>query len=161
MMEYVVFPGPGSTSSKVGACMISPASIILCSCNTRFNDPRIPAKLWMRRTKLSTYTQSKLCYSSPAVSAYAHVIADAVAREVSSCFLRAFKKPENVLPSLDRTQVRKKHVWARLSCSLLLSLSYADSASLSAQHNKTSKKLNSRIQRAIIIMMISVNFQIW
>ena len=43
-------------------------------------------------------------------------------------------------------------VWARLSCLLLSFISYADSALLSAQYKKTSKKLNFSIHSAIIMM---------
>ena len=63
----------------------------------------------------------------------------------TSCFLRAFQRSENVLPSLDRTQVRKNHVWARLSWSLLLSLSDADSASLPKFLHNIRRLQNSRI----------------
>ena len=100
----------------------------------------IPAEFAVEEcTKPTIYMQSKLCDSSPELSAIAHVITDSVVRELSSCSLHAFKRSKNVLPSLDHTQVWKSHVWACLSCLLLLSLSIADSASLSAQHKKTSK----------------------
>ena len=70
---------------------MSPASVIQFSESTRFNDPsRIAGD---ECTKPSTYTASKSWESSPAaVSAHAHEIADAVARELASCFLPAFKR---------------------------------------------------------------------
>ena len=92
--------------------MISPASVIWFSGNKHFNDTRRTAV--EECTKASIYTPSKFCDLSSAVSANAHVITDAVAREVSSGFFRAFKRSYNVLPSLDHTQFWKNHVWARL-----------------------------------------------
>ena len=44
----------------------------------------------------SICTQSESFDSSPAVSANARVITDAVPIEVSNCFVRAFKGSENV-----------------------------------------------------------------
>ena len=60
---------------------------------------------------------SKLCDSSPAVSANAHVITNAEAREASSCFLCAFKRSGNICHP--RITHIKNHLWARLSLSLL------------------------------------------
>ena len=76
------------------------------------------------------YKPSQLCDSSPAVSANAHVITDAVAREVPSCYLCAFKRSKNVLPHdailgiLDPTQVQEnkknhfEHVFPARCCRL-------------------------------------------
>ena len=131
--------------------MIWPASFVWFFGNTRFNNPS-----WIAEgacTKLSIYTPFKSCDSSlvcvSALSANAHIITDAVAKEVSSCFLHAFKRSKNVLPSQHcwvslfnqtRTQVRKNHVWSRLSHLLLSPILDADSASLPEQHKKTLKK---------------------
>ena len=98
--------------------------------------------VWVRHKNKLNF---KICDLSPAVSENAHVITRAVAREVSSCFLRVSNKYENVLSSWGRTQVWKNHSWAGLSCSLLSSISKADSISPSAesaQQKYTLKKLN-------------------
>ena len=76
---------------------------------------------------------------------HAHEITDAEAREVSSCYLRASKRFENVWPSFRRTQARNDHVCASLLPSWMLesASSDADSASLSAklcQHLTNSQK---------------------
>ena len=85
-----------STSSKV-ACMISPASVILCSGNTRSNDPsRIVVEAC---TKPSIYMQSKFCDPSPAVSANAHVITDAVGIQLLLACIQEIRKRFAILGS--------------------------------------------------------------
>ena len=65
---------------------------------------------------ISKYMQSKSCDASPAVSAHAHVITDAVARDLSSCVLRAFKRSQNVWPSVCRTVAKPRNIHWHFLC---------------------------------------------
>ena len=97
------------------------------------------------------------------MSAHAHEITDAVARELVSCFLRAFKRFENVWLSLSRTvlrtQARDIHICVRLSLSSMPGslgafFSDADSASLSAQYRFSQRNVDFK-QNSAFMMMVS------
>ena len=106
------------------ACIISPASVtgIWCFGNTRFNYPsRIAVEAC---TNPSMYTPSKRCDSSQAVSANAHVIADAVAREryaaASACIQEIRKTLCHPLIAHRSVRTMFEHVFhARCQCCYL------------------------------------------
>ena len=84
--------------------------------------------------------QSKSCDASPAVSAHAHVITDAVARDLSSCVLRAFKRSQKVWPSVCRAKAQNIHFYAcfrhssTIGSSVPNTVSTQELSSLSVQH---------------------------
>ena len=137
-VTHVVLAGAGLHLLK-GRFHDFAASVSCFSGKTRFNDPsRISVEAC---TKPSRITQFECWLSSGVVSAHAHEITIADAREVSSCCLRESKKFEKVWLSLRQTIARKNHVCAFLPLSLGSFISgVADSDSLPANMKTNSQE---------------------
>ena len=99
----------------------------------------------------SMNTPSKSCDSSLELSANANLIACAVAREESSCSLRAFKRSENFLPSLSERTMFQHAIHAHYVTYFRCWFLFTFCTKKEYIKKKSQIELNFRFQSAILL----------